>query len=131
MKLTVETEPLIRLLEMLAESKSAGQRRFSPVRLNASRTLLRIERAQIAAEIEAVVWETGGCTVSTERLLRAARQHRGAEQLTLRVEGGRLLVGQASIPTVTDRPCPAVENSCRLFFATDIGMVASALALSP
>lgn len=131
MKFTVETEPLIRLLEMLEENNTAQRRKLAPLALQASRTSLRIEQGHFVGEIEANVWQTGACLVSAGRLLQALKKGRPTVNLTLELHAERLRVGSAAVPVLADfSPAPAALKACSLFFSTNIGMVASGMAMA-
>ncbi len=124
MKFTVETEPFRRMLEMLAQARPGRRRRYAPLRLDASRGRLRVQQDQLAAEIEAVVWQDGRCAVSPYRLLQAV-ENCGQPALLLEIQDERLRIGEWFVPCVNDPLSLSAPATSRIFFASALGMVSS------
>ncbi len=126
MKFTVETESFIRLMEMLDESAGERKRSFGPVKLSAYRLRLSVERHESIAQIEAVVWQEGQCTVSAARLLSSLRACRGELNLKLELAGQRLRVGESLLPVFERGPAVAANARRSWFYLkTNQGVVAS------
>ncbi len=126
MKFTIETEPFRRMLEMLAQERPGRRRKYAPLRLDASRGRLRVQQDQLAAEIEAVVWQDGRCAVSASRLLQAVEVCR-QPTLLLEVHDERLHVGEHNLPCAHDPLSLSAPVTSRIFFASARGMVSSPL----
>ncbi len=127
MKFTLETEPFKRMLQMLAQTRRDRRARCAPLQLDASRGRLRVQKAGLAAEIDAVVWRDGRCAVSAARLMTVLER---CEEpvLVAEVEDERLRLGDFFVPCVTNSEPILSQASSRIFFASDLGVVTSASA---
>ncbi len=111
---------------MLAQAQPSRRRKYAPVRLDASRGRVRVQQDQLAAEIEALVWQDGRCAASLGRLIEAVES---CQQRTLLVEvdGERLCVGEKLLPCLAETAPVLIAPSSRIFFASDLGVVSSAV----
>ncbi len=125
MKFTVETVPFRRLLGMLAQAHPSRRRKYALVRLDASRERLRVQQDQLAAEIEALVWQDGRCTASLAKLIEGIEQCH-ERTVVVEIQDGSLRLGESLLPCVAEGPPVSIEPSSRIFFASDLGVVASA-----
>lgn len=131
MKFTVDAEPFRRLLEMLAQARPGGRRKYAHVRLEASRGRLRVQCDQLTAEIDSQVWQDGSCAVSFGRLADAVGACGASERLHAEVddECDRLRVGESLLPCIAmERQRLYMPAMCRIFFASDQGVVSFARA---
>ncbi len=126
MKFTVETESFIRLLQMLQERPTHVSRRCGTVRLIASGSRLSVEKNDLVAEVEAIVWQEGQCTVSAGRLLSALKQHQREPNLDVELSGQRLHVGAVQLPVLEHGPAVLTSpRRSRFYLKTNLGVVAS------
>jgi hypothetical protein len=125
MKFTLETEPFTRLLGMLAQARPDRRRKFAPVRLDASRGRLRAQLEQLAAEIEAVVWQDGCCVTGFGKLLATLQAESCTPSLEIEAEDGHLRVGDSFLTCIDECTPASTAASSRIFFASDLGVVPS------
>jgi len=110
---------------MLAQARPFRRGRFAPLRLEAAGDRLRAQYAGLTAEIDAIVWQEGGCVLSAARLREAVASSLEHSTLLVRVEDAHLVVRDMRMPCGTDAPS---VNSCpasRIYFASHVGVVAS------
>lgn len=125
MKLTLETEPFYRMLEVLAQGVSDRRHHLTTLRLEAEGGRLRVEEGQLAAEMDAMVWEQGRCALSAGRLKQAVRASLLEPTVVLELEHERLHVGAFLVPCVTECPPVLWQSASRLYFASALGTISS------
>ncbi len=125
MKFTIEPEPFVQMLEMLGKARPDRRRADPTVRLVACRGRVCVERAGTVAEIDAVVWEDGQCTLSRGRLLNLVKTHRLEPELTLEAHAQGLRLDGLTIPLTSYCPFAVAPGAFQIFLATDLGVVPS------
>ena len=125
MRFTIETQPFKRMLNMLNQAWPPHGRQHPPVRLEASGGRLRVQKGQLAAEIDAVIWQDGCCAVSGTSLLHAINDSRHRPILHVEVDEDQLWVGEFPLPCIHDSAPAATCAASRIFFASQLGLVAS------
>ncbi len=124
MKFTVETRPFVRLLELLVQSSPPRRHGERNLRLVAQRDRVCVQKDQAIAEIEAIVWSSGRCTVSTGKLLAVARKSL-SDTTAIETAGEFLRVGGLQVPLVHYRPVAECAGRLQIYFASARGLVPS------
>ncbi len=112
MKFTVDTAAFIRMLQILNESPSGGKRGDRALSVTVNRGRVMVAGSGTAAEIEAIVWQDGQCTVPRTRLMKAAKSSPQNQPLTLTLTEQGLRVGTSVLRVL---PPPAVARTPQRF----------------
>jgi hypothetical protein len=123
MKFTIKPEPLIRMVEMVGERGPSYKRMGAFLRLVACEGRVCIETDGKAAEMEAVIWEDGQCSLSRARLLNALKRHSEDIELTIEADEHGLQMDGSSLPVSSFSPNAALPAAFQIFFGADLGVV--------
>ncbi len=125
MRFRTQPNPLLRILEMLADSAPGVLTQKQRVTLVALQDRLWMLHSGTAARMEAIIFEEGQCTVSAWRFLRALEPHRDSRSVTVDADARSLKLGQVSIPVRNYSTAAIPPARFQIFLATDLGIVPS------
>ena len=131
MLFTIQTEPLIRMVEMVSEA--APKRRTSDpvVRLAASRDRVCVKCGGTAAESDAAVWEHGQCTIGRDVLLKRLKECRAHIGVSVEADRQRLCVEGISMPLLSYSASAPAPEMFQVFMATELGLSGFEAAARP
>jgi hypothetical protein len=124
MLLTIQTEPLIKMVEIVGEGAS-GRRTNTVIRLAVEGDRVSAKCGETIAQGEAAVWESGQCTLSRDALLSRLKACRNDTEVTLQADQRRLCVNGMSIPVISYGPPTLGPEVFHVFMATEIGFISS------
>src|SRR5258707_12351066 len=101
MLFTIQTEPLIKMLEMLGDGPSHKHSIKDVICLVADRDRVFARSGQTIAESETAVWENGQCSVSRDSLVSRLKACRNETEVTIRADHRHIYVNGLSIPLTT------------------------------
>ncbi len=125
MKFTVDTPAFIRMLQILSESPSGRKRGDRALSVTVNRGRVMVAGNDTAAEIEAIVWQDGQCTVSRTGLMKAAKSSPRNQPLTLILTAQGLRVGTSVLPVLPQRAAAQTPHRFAFFLTSGFAMTGS------
>ena len=128
MLFTIQTAPLLKMIQMVGESASSGHNLSDVLCLAAQGNRIFATSGKTIAESETAVWEDGQCTLSRDALVSRLKACRNKAEVKIQADRRHLLVNGVSIPVTSYSPSTASPKGFQVFMASDLGFVASNLS---
>jgi hypothetical protein len=121
MLFTIETAPLVKMIEIVSESASTADDLSDVIWLAAEGDHVFARSGQTIAESETAVWEDGQCTLFRDALLNQLKTCGNETDVVIQADQRHLLVNGASIPVISYCHSVQTPRAFQVFMASDLG----------